>query len=83
MILNLTAVMTGPPSSQHAQDLTELCSGKYAIITRTLDESRCVEPSEGKLECRRYLTMCSEELLGGNVPRFNNAAAIITWNGAH
>ena len=24
----------------------------WAIITRTLDDSRCVEPSEGRLECK-------------------------------
>ena len=45
---NLTAVMSGLPSSQHAQDLTELCSSKDAIITRTLGESRCVEKSSRK-----------------------------------
>ena len=48
MILNLTAVMSGLPSSQHAQDLTELCSSKDAIITRTLGESRCVETPRGR-----------------------------------
>ena len=55
MILILTAVMSGLPSSQHTQDLTELCSSKYdedpvmwAIITRTPDESRCVEKSSRK-----------------------------------
>ena len=55
---NLTAVMSGLPSSQHTQDLTKLCSSKYdedpvmwAIITRSLDDSRCVEPSEGRFKC--------------------------------
>jgi len=59
MILILRAVMSGLPSSQHTQDLTELCSSKYdedpvmwVIITRTLDDSRCVEPSEGRRECK-------------------------------
>ena len=55
MILILTAVMSGLLSSQHTQDLTELCNSKYdedpvmwAIITRTPDESRCVEKSSRK-----------------------------------
>ena len=45
---NLTAVMSGLPSSQHTQDLTEFCSSKYGIITRSPDESRCVEKSSRK-----------------------------------
>ena len=75
MILILTAVMSGLPSSQHTQDLTELCSSKYdedpvmwAIITRTPDESRCVETlAEGRFLCNttsRQHTTCSEEQLG-------------------
>ena len=64
MILNLTAVMSGLPSSQHAQDLTELCSSKYGIITRALDDSRCVELSEGgtrHADSRRLVKSSSEE----------------------
>ena len=61
---NLTAVMSGLPSSQHAQDLTELCSSKYGIITRALDDSRCVELSEGgtrHADSRRLVKSSSEE----------------------
>ena len=60
----LTAVMSGLPSSQHAQDLTELCSSKYGIITRALDDSRCVELSEGgtrHADSRRLVKSSSEE----------------------
>ena len=61
---NLTAVMSGLPSSQHAQDLTELCSSKYGIITRALDEPRCVALSEGgtrHADSRRLVKSSSEE----------------------
>ena len=63
MILILTAVMSGLPSSQHAHDLMELCS-KYGIITRALDDSRCVELSEGgtrHADSRRLVKSSSEE----------------------
>ena len=63
MILILTAVMSGLPSSQHTHDLTELCSRYDETLTRKA-RSGCVETSEGRLEYRRYLTMCSEEQLG-------------------
>ena len=51
MILNLTAVMSGLPSSQHTQHLTELCSRYDETLTRKA-RTRCVEPSEGRLECK-------------------------------
>ena len=42
---NLTAVMSGLPSSQHAQDLTELCSRYDETLAR---KARCVEKSSRK-----------------------------------